>query len=214
MAGEPLRLEGFCKQYDAIPAANGVPVPRQGRRVSLFRAGRLGQNDAFDAGCRVQDADLWSNLRCSILTRAATVRRNIGGCFDVSLPQFSVSENAAFALKMRGVFGSGLRAGVAEALSIVQLGDYQRRMPRQLPDRRQQRVAFAHAVVFRPVLMGERSSAGQAASRAHVARINASAQSPGNNDVTQDQTKALTMSDRIVVMNEKTSNRTERQGNI
>jgi ABC-type Fe3+/spermidine/putrescine transport system ATPase subunit len=136
-------------------------------------------------------------------------RRNIGVVFQnyALFPHLSVFENVAFALKMRGVSGSELRAGVAEALNLVQLSGYERRMPHELSGGQQQRVALARALVFRPgvVLMDEPLGALDKQLREHMQlELKHLQKSLGTTMVfvTHDQSEALTMSDRIVVMNE------------
>ncbi|TGV34729.1 ATP-binding cassette domain-containing protein, partial [bacterium M00.F.Ca.ET.168.01.1.1] len=93
------------------------------------------------------------------ITRLPVHRRNIGVVFQnyALFPHLSVFENVAFALKMRGISGYDIRAGVAAALDLVQLGEYGGRMPHELSGGQQQRVALARALVFRPgvILMDE-----------------------------------------------------------
>ncbi|MER9534232.1 ABC transporter ATP-binding protein, partial [Mesorhizobium sp. M0309] len=136
-------------------------------------------------------------------------RRNIGVVFQnyALFPHLSVFENVAFALKMRGISGSELRAGVAEALNLVQLSGYEGRMPHELSGGQQQRVALARALVFRPgvVLMDEPLGALDKQLREHMQlELKHLQKALGTTVVfvTHDQGEALTMSDRIVVMNE------------
>ncbi|TIW72565.1 MAG: ATP-binding cassette domain-containing protein, partial [Mesorhizobium sp.] len=79
------------------------------------------------------------------ITRLPVHRRNIGVVFQnyALFPHLSVFENVAFALKMRGISGYDIRAGVAAALDLVQLGEYGGRMPHELSGGQQQRVALA-----------------------------------------------------------------------
>ncbi|MCS3765648.1 ABC-type Fe3+/spermidine/putrescine transport system ATPase subunit [Bradyrhizobium centrosematis] len=136
-------------------------------------------------------------------------RRNIGVVFQnyALFPHLSVFENVAFALKMRGLSGPELLAGVAEALNLVQLSHYEGRMPHELSGGQQQRVALARALVFRPgaILMDGPLAALDKQLREHMQlELKRLQKSLGTTVVfvTHDQGEALTMSDRIVVTNE------------
>ena len=68
-------------------------------------------------------------------------------------PYLSVGENVGFGLKMRGVPAPELRRRVADALALVRLGGFERRVPHQLSGGQQQRVALARALVIEPAVL-------------------------------------------------------------
>ncbi|MEK9282342.1 ABC transporter ATP-binding protein [Bradyrhizobium sp. ISRA442] len=209
--GEPLRLERLCKQYGGVQAVHDVSVQiKAGEFVSFLGPSGSGKTTTLMmvAGFETPTAgQIFIGARP--VTGLPVHRRNIGVVFQnyALFPHLSVFENVAFALKMRGVSGSELRAGVAETLNLVQLGGYEGRMPHELSGGQQQRVALARALVFRPsvILMDEPLGALDKQLREHMQlelkRLQRSLETTVV-FVTHDQGEALTMSDRIVVMNE------------
>ncbi len=135
-------------------------------------------------------------------------RRNVGMVFqNYSLfPHMSVFDNVAFPLKMRHVAPALIREKVTRALELVHLADYGARMPNELSGGQRQRVAFARAIVFEPrvLLMDEPLGALDLKLREHMQlEIKRYQGEIGCTMiyVTHDQGEALTLSDRIVVMN-------------
>jgi spermidine/putrescine ABC transporter ATP-binding subunit len=136
-------------------------------------------------------------------------RRNIGMVFQnyALFPHLTVEENVGFPLKQRGVPKPERARLVAEALELVHLPGYGARYPRQLSGGQQQRVAVARAVVFKPrlLLMDEPLGALDKQLRENLQlemrRLHADLGITFIY-VTHDQEEALTMSDRIAVMND------------
>lgn len=138
-----------------------------------------------------------------------TEKRNIGMVFQsYSLfPHMTVFDNVAFPLKMRYETRHRIKERVEHALSLVHLEDFGARMPSQLSGGQRQRVAFARAIVFEPkvLLMDEPLGALDLKLREHMQlEIKHYQEQIGCTViyVTHDQNEALTLSDRIVVMNE------------
>ena len=121
-------------------------------------------------------------------------------------PHLDVGDNIAFGLRRNHVEGAEIRRRVAEALDLVHLVGYERRKPNQLSGGQQQRVALARALVNRPhvLLLDEPLGALDLKLRkqlqVELKRVQAEV---GITFVyvTHDQEEALTMSDRIAVMN-------------
>jgi spermidine/putrescine transport system ATP-binding protein len=121
-------------------------------------------------------------------------------------PHLDVGDNIAFGLRRRKVEGAEIVRRVGEALDLVHLAGYQRRKPNQLSGGQQQRVALARALVNRPnvLLLDEPLGALDLKLRkqlqVELKRVQAEV---GITFVyvTHDQEEALTMSDRIAVMN-------------
>ena len=122
-------------------------------------------------------------------------------------PHMTVFENVGYGLKVTGVPAPTLREEVMTALDQVQLGDYQDRMPDQLSGGQKQRVALARALVKKPkvLLLDEPLSALDAKLREAMQLELVKLQNTVGITfviVTHDQDEALSMADRIAVINE------------
>jgi spermidine/putrescine transport system ATP-binding protein len=144
-------------------------------------------------------------------------RRDVNMVFQqyALFPHMDVFENVAFGLRRKKVDKGEIKRRVAEALSLVELEGRETRKPRQLSGGQQQRVALARALVNRPraLLLDEPLGALdlklRQAMQLELKRIQ---REVGITFVyvTHDQEEALTMSDRLVVMN---AGRIEQLGN-
>jgi spermidine/putrescine transport system ATP-binding protein len=135
-------------------------------------------------------------------------KRNVNTVFQsyALFPHLNVADNVAFGLRRQRVGKHELRRRVAEALDLVQLGGLARRKPSQLSGGQQQRVALARALVLGPavLLLDEPLGALDARLRRRLQiELKALQKNVGITFVyvTHDQEEALTMSDRIAVMN-------------
>jgi spermidine/putrescine transport system ATP-binding protein len=121
-------------------------------------------------------------------------------------PHLDVGDNIAFGLRRRKVDKAEIKRRVGEALDLVHLASYERRKPSQLSGGQQQRVALARALVNRPnvLLLDEPLGALDLKLRKQLQVELKRVQTEVGITfvyVTHDQEEALTMSDRIAVMN-------------
>lgn len=122
-------------------------------------------------------------------------------------PHLNVFENIAYGLKIKKLSSAAIRRKVAEVLNLTELTGLEQRAPNQLSGGQQQRVALARALVMEPkVLLFDEPLSNLDAKlreqmRAEIRRIQ---QTLGITSVyvTHDQAEAMTLSDRIVVMNQ------------
>jgi spermidine/putrescine ABC transporter ATP-binding subunit len=136
-------------------------------------------------------------------------RRDIGMVFQnyALFPHMTVAANIGFPLKQRGVGRADRDRAVRDALALVRLPGYGDRYPRQLSGGQQQRVALARAIVFNPRLLlmdeplGALDKQLRESLQLEMRRLHAELGITFIY-VTHDQEEALTMSDRIAVMNE------------
>jgi len=135
-------------------------------------------------------------------------KRGIGMVFQsyALFPNMTVEGNVAFGLKMQNISASETKRRVAEVLKLVELDEFSRRYPHQLSGGQCQRVALARSLVTQPrlLLLDEPLSALDARIRKHLREQIRRIQREMNLTaifVTHDQEEALTMSDRIVLMN-------------
>lgn len=136
-------------------------------------------------------------------------KRNIGMVFQIYalFPNMTVEQNVAFGLRMQKVSPDDSQKRVVEILKLVELQDYAKRYPHQMSGGQCQRVALARSLVTRPrlLLLDEPLSALDARIRKHLReQIRAIQRELGLTTifVTHDQEEALTMSDRIFLMNQ------------
>ena len=121
-------------------------------------------------------------------------------------PHLTIFENVAFGLRRRGVRKSDVRGRVLDILDLVGLKGLDRRKPRQLSGGQQQRVALARALVNRPrvLLLDEPLGALDLKLRKQMQlELKAIQHDVGITfiHVTHDQEEAMTMADRIAIMN-------------
>lgn len=135
-------------------------------------------------------------------------KRTIGMVFQsyALFPNMTVEKNVAFGLKMQKLPAGEIQQRVMEALALVELTDFARRYPHQLSGGQCQRVALARSLVTRPrlLLLDEPLSALDARIRRHLREQIRHIQQELKLTtifVTHDQEEALTLSDRIVLMN-------------
>jgi spermidine/putrescine transport system ATP-binding protein len=135
-------------------------------------------------------------------------RRNVNTVFQsyALFPFLSVFDNVAFGLRNRHLTKAELGRQVGDALELVQLTGYEKRRPGMLSGGQQQRVALARALVLNPsvLLLDEPLGALDAKLRRSLkVELKALQERVGITFlyVTHDQEEALTMSDRLAVMN-------------
>ncbi|HET9681546.1 MAG TPA: ABC transporter ATP-binding protein [Candidatus Limnocylindrales bacterium] len=135
-------------------------------------------------------------------------QRNVNTVFQnyALFPHLTVYENVAFGLRRKKVASSEVKTRVSEMLDLVELPGYERRKPGQLSGGQAQRVALARALVNRPavLLLDEPLGALDLKLRKQMqVELKRIQQEVGITFiyVTHDQEEAMTMSDRIAVMN-------------
>jgi putative spermidine/putrescine transport system ATP-binding protein len=142
------------------------------------------------------------------ITNKAPNQRNVGMVFQsyALFPNMTVAQNIGFGLRIRKENESAIAARVKEMLAIINMEKRGDSYPYQLSGGQQQRVALARALAIRPqvLLLDEPLSALDAKIRVSLrAEIRSIQQKLGITTiyVTHDQEEALSLSDRIVVMN-------------
>lgn len=141
------------------------------------------------------------------ISRVPPWQRNVGMVFQnyALWPHMTVWDNVAFGLQERKLPKSVIGQKVAAALALVNLGDYARRRPSQLSGGQQQRVALARTIAIEPkvLLLDEPLSNLDAKLRVHMrGELLALQRKLGVTTifVTHDQEEALSISDRVAVL--------------
>lgn len=143
------------------------------------------------------------------ITDLPPARRGIGVVLQsyALFPHMRVADNVAFGLKAQRVPRREITSRVAEALDMVGMASYGKRLPRELSGGQQQRIAIARALAIRPkvLLLDEPLAALDAQLRqsmlAELQQLKESLPDTAMLYVTHDQAEALALADRIVVMN-------------
>src|SRR5258707_4379987 len=143
------------------------------------------------------------------VTHVEPGRRGIGMVFQsyALFPHMSVWDNVAYGLRMRRKSRAEVRAAVDDALKMVRMSDYAQRFPKELSGGQQQRIALARCFAYRPsvILLDEPLGALDKKLREHMqSEIRRLHKELGATFVyvTHDQDEALTLSDRICLMNQ------------
>src|SRR3954447_1221922 len=150
------------------------------------------------------------HIRCGgeDITDMPVHQRDMGMIFQsyALFPHRTVAENVAFGLRMRGIDKTEIKDRVTQALHQVALEGYEDRRPAQLSGGQQQRVALARAIVIRPrVLLCDEPLAAldRKLRQSMQIELKQLQEQLGVTTifVTHDQEEAMTISDRIAVMN-------------
>ena len=205
-----LELEGISKSFEGVVAVDGVGFEvRRGDFYSLLGPSGCGKTTTLRlvAGFELPDAGRIL-LRGEDLTGVPPHRRNVNTVFQhyALFPHLSVAENVGYGLKQKGLPKEEGAARLERALGTVRLADLRARYPRELSGGQQQRVALARALINEPavLLLDEPLAALDLKLRkAMQVELKALQERVGITFlyVTHDQEEALTLSDRIAVMN-------------
>ena len=207
--GADVRLAGVTKTFGSVVAVDHVSLGVEaGEFLTLLGPSGSGKTTTLMiiAGFELPSGgDVF--IRGARVTYTPPYRRDIGLVFQsyALFPHMTVFGNIAFPLEMRGVPRGEIRSRVSTVLDLVRLGGLGDRYPRQLSGGQQQRVALARALVFQPgvLLMDEPLGALDKKLRAEMQlEIKHIQEELGITVVyvTHDQEEALTMSDRVAVI--------------
>jgi len=209
-AGPPVavRLDSVVKRFGDVTAVDGVDLDvREGEFFSMLGPSGSGKTTSLRliAGFEAPTEGRVL-LDGQDVTGLAPYQRDVNTVFqDYALfPHMTVEENVEYGLRVKKVGKAERHRRVAEALGMVQLGEYGDRKPAELSGGQRQRVALARALVNRPkvLLLDEPLGALDLKLRqAMQIELKQIQQAVGLTFiyVTHDQEEALTMSDRLAV---------------
>ncbi|HSB77427.1 MAG TPA: ABC transporter ATP-binding protein [Candidatus Methylomirabilis sp.] len=205
-----VELQRVSMHYGAVPVLHDVDLRvRRGEFLSLLGPSGCGKTTTLNliAGFFSPTGGTVS-LRGHVVNDLPSYRRNIGMVFQnyALFPHMSVFENVAFGLRIRRLSKGEIARRVREALALVQLEAFADRSIRQLSGGQQQRIAIARALAIDPLvlLMDEPLSNLDAQLRRQMrVELRRLQRQVGVTTifVTHDQEEALTLSDRMVLMN-------------
>jgi len=210
MSSSDLLISGLAKRYgDFVALApTELRVP-EGEFLTLLGPSGSGKTTLLSliAGLAHPDEGKVA-IGGADVTYSPPYERDIGMMFQnyALFPHMTIEENIAFPLRMRKVGAAEVRSRVAAALEMVHLPHVAARYPRELSGGQQQRIALARCTVYRPsiILMDEPLGALDKKLRdqmqLEIKRIHRELRTTIVY-VTHDQEEAMTMSDRICLMN-------------
>jgi spermidine/putrescine transport system ATP-binding protein len=210
---ELLRLEGITKKFGATEVLKGIDLSvGAGEFVTLLGPSGCGKTTTLRIIAGLERAD---SGRVYIEDRDVTAeephRRNVNMVFQnyALFPHLNVAANIGYSLKIKNRPRKEIQEAVRQALEMVRLPGYERRMPSELSGGQKQRVAVARALVNSPkaLLLDEPLGALDLQLRRQMQlELKGLQQRLGISFVyiTHDQEEALTMSDRIAVMRDGT----------
>jgi spermidine/putrescine transport system ATP-binding protein len=205
-----VRLVDVTKRFGDFVAVDAINLEvRDGEFFSLLGPSGCGKTTTLRMiGGFEEPTSGLIELNGQDVTWLPPYRRNVNTVFQnyALFPHLSISDNIAFGLRRRGVKTDEVRKRVAEALDLVQLTGYEHRKPTQISGGQAQRVALARALINRPsvLLLDEPLGALDLKLRKQMqVELKRIQQEVGITFiyVTHDQEEAMTMSDRIAVMN-------------
>jgi spermidine/putrescine transport system ATP-binding protein len=210
MAGGRIELAGLSKLFGDSTAVDNIDLSvASGEFFSLLGPSGCGKTTTLRliAGFE-QPTSGRILLDGADVSAVPPHRRDVNTVFQsyALFPFLSVSDNVAFGLRYAKVTKAELRSRVAAALDLVSMSSFSSRRPSQLSGGQQQRVALARALVLNPkvLLLDEPLGALDAKLRRSLkVELKALQERVGITFlyVTHDQEEALTMSDRLAVMN-------------
>src|SRR5712692_4536030 len=214
---QSVRLTNLRKTFGGVVAVNDITVEfKAGALTAVLGPSGCGKTTTLNLIAGFERPDTGAiHFGERVIADAArgvavpTNQRNLGMVFQsyALWPHLTVGENVAYGLKMHGVPRTDREVAVRQALESVRLHGYLDRYPHELSGGQQQRVALARALAYSPatLLFDEPLSNLDAQLREEMRvelkdihdRIGVTAIY-----VTHDQTEAMVLSDRIVVMGE------------
>ncbi|KQR69983.1 ABC transporter ATP-binding protein [Rhizobium sp. Leaf341] len=206
-----LQIDTVIKSYESFTAIKGVSFhadpgdfivlvgPSGCGKSTLLRA-IAGLETITSGAIRIDDRDI---------THAEPSSRGVAMVFQnyALYPHMTVAENMGFALKMAGRSKADIRDAVAKAARILRIEEHLGKTPKQLSGGQKQRVAIGRAITRAPDIflfdepLSNLDAALRSQMRVELGRLHADLGATMVY-VTHDQTEAMTMATRIVVMNE------------
>lgn len=206
----PVNIQNVQKRFGSVNVIHGIDIDiRDGEFVVLVGPSGCGKSTLLRmiAGLEeVSDGEIHIGAR--EVSHLPARDRDIAMVFQnyALYPHLNVAENIAFGLRVRGEKKDVIDKAVAEAAQILSLTEYLGRKPADLSGGQRQRVAMGRAIVRRPkiFLFDEPLSNLDAKLRTHmraeIKQLHKRMQATSVY-VTHDQVEAMTLADRIVIMN-------------
>ncbi|HUF44355.1 MAG TPA: ATP-binding cassette domain-containing protein, partial [Aestuariivirgaceae bacterium] len=206
-----VEIKDVTKRFGTTDVLHGVSVDiADGEFVVLVGPSGCGKSTLLRmvAGLeRITSGEIW--IKDRIVNELPPKERDVAMVFQnyALYPHMTVAANMAFSLKLRRTDTAIVQERVNRAAEILGLGEYLERYPRQLSGGQRQRVAMGRAIVRDPEVflfdepLSNLDAKLRVAMRAEIKELHQRLETT-TIYVTHDQIEAMTMADKIVVMNE------------
>ncbi|WHY85957.1 ABC transporter ATP-binding protein [Neobacillus novalis] len=211
MTTSDVTIRGVSKKFGTNVVLQNINLDiKHGELLTLLGPSGCGKTTTLNAIAGFLDPDEGElYIKGKKVNGVPPYKRDLGMVFQTYslFPHMTVHENLVFGLKLRKIKKGELDSRISRALALVKLTGLEKRYPRELSGGQRQRVAIARALVVEPelLLLDEPLSNLDAKLRHELrAEIKRLQKEVGVTTifVTHDQEEALSMSDRIVVMNQ------------
>ena len=205
-----VRLQGITKQYEDNLVIKGIDLDiADGEFVVLVGPSGCGKSTLLRivAGLETQTG---GNVEIGgkVVNDVEPKDRNIAMVFQnyALYPHMSVYDNMAYGLRVRGMARSEIDVRVRKAAGILNLGELLQRRPRQLSGGQRQRVAMGRAIVREPAVflfdepLSNLDAKLRVQMRIEIKKLHQTIKTTSIY-VTHDQVEAMTLADRLIVMN-------------
>lgn len=206
-----LKLNNIQKSFEGTAVLKGLNLEvHRAEFITLLGASGCGKTTTLRIIAGLESPDAGNViLEEQDITNLEPNKRNVNTVFQnyALFPHMNVADNVGYGLKIRKVPKAKIAKKVSEALKLVQLEEYGKRMPSQLSGGQRQRIAIARAVVNEPkvLLLDEPLGALDLKLRRQMQlELKRLQKQLGITFIyiTHDQEEAINMSDRIAVMNQ------------
>ncbi|MEJ6781068.1 ABC transporter ATP-binding protein [Aminobacter sp. Piv2-1] len=199
------------KHYGNMPVLHGIDLQiRSGEFVVFVGPSGCGKSTLLRMIAGLEEInDGTIAIGKTVVNDVSPARRGVAMVFQnyALYPHMTVRDNMGFGLKMAGVPKPARDLKVRQAAAMLQLTDYLDRLPKQLSGGQRQRVAIGRAIVRDPQVflfdepLSNLDAALRVATRIEIARLKDKLPGTTMIYVTHDQVEAMTLADKIVVLN-------------
>lgn len=204
-------IRGVQKSYGSVPVLHGIDLSiRAGEFVVFVGPSGCGKSTLLRMIAGLEDISRGTiAIGDTVVNNVVPAKRGIAMVFQnyALYPHMTVGQNMGFGLKLARVSVEERERRVREAAEMLQLTPYLDRRPSQLSGGQRQRVAIGRAIVRNPKVflfdepLSNLDAALRVATRVEIARLKQKLPETTMIYVTHDQVEAMTLADRIVVLN-------------
>ncbi|MFK7867228.1 MAG: ABC transporter ATP-binding protein [Alphaproteobacteria bacterium] len=206
-----LRLSNLCKSYGTVEILHDVNLAiDEGEFVVFVGPSGCGKSTLLRIIAGLETITKGTlEIDAEVMNDAPPSKRGISMVFQsyALYPHMSVYENMAFGLKLAQKGKQAIHNAILEAARMLQLEPYLERLPKALSGGQRQRVAIGRAIVRNPRIflfdepLSNLDAALRVATRIEISQLKESLPKTTMIYVTHDQVEAMTLADRIVVLN-------------